>query len=73
MKLHLKRTSLLVSSLLIGGSLFAQTSDSVFTGNYVKPFSPQSAFRTWSIGLYGASVSSYTPFQGKEDWHTQKS
>ncbi|MES2277463.1 MAG: OmpA family protein [Bacteroidota bacterium] len=72
MKLHLKRTSLLVSSLLIGGKLFAQSPDSIATATYVKPFSPASSFRTWSIGVYGASVSSYTPFQGKEDWHTQK-
>lgn len=72
MKLHLNKASLLVSGLLMGSKLFAQTPDSVATATYVKPFSPASSFRTWSIGLYGASPSFYTPFQGKEDWHTQK-
>jgi OOP family OmpA-OmpF porin len=72
MKLHLKRTSLLLSGLFIGGSLFAQSPDSIATATYVKPFSPASSFRTWSIGIHGGSASNYTPFQGKEDWHTQK-
>jgi OOP family OmpA-OmpF porin len=72
MKLHLKRTSLLVTGLLMGSKLFAQSPDAATNSTYVQPFSPTSSFRTWSIGVYGASVSSYTPFQGKEDWRTQK-
>jgi len=72
MKLQLKQSLLLLSGLLTGGSLFAQSPDSVSTANYVKPFSPLNSYRTWSIGVHGGTVSSYTPFQGKEDWHTQK-
>ncbi|GAB3907802.1 hypothetical protein GCM10028826_13210 [Mucilaginibacter boryungensis] len=71
MKLQLKKTSLLVSGLIMGTKLFAQSPDSAATATYVKPFSPISSFRTWSIGIYAGSVSAYTPFQGKEDWHTQ--
>jgi OOP family OmpA-OmpF porin len=65
MKLHLKK-SLLLPALLISGKLLAQSQDNV------PPFSPESDFRTWSIGVHAGSVSAYTPFQGKEDWHTQK-
>jgi OOP family OmpA-OmpF porin len=72
MKLHLKKTSLLVSGLIMGTKLFAQSPDSVATATYVKPFSPTNSFRTWSIGVYAGSVSAYTPFQGKEDWRTQQ-
>lgn len=62
-----------MSGLLMGSTLLAQSPDSVSTANYVKPFSPVgSSFRTWSVGVYAGSVSTYTPFQGKEDWHTQK-
>lgn len=69
MKLHLKQ-SLLVTALFVSGKLFAQSPDAVT--NNVLPFAPKSDFRTWSIGVHAGSVSAYTPFQGKEDWHTQK-
>lgn len=69
MKLHLKK-SLLLSTLLLSGGLLAHAQDGAM--NNVPPFSPESDFRTWSIGVHAGSVSSYTPFQGKEDWHTQK-
>jgi OOP family OmpA-OmpF porin len=72
MKLQLKKSLLLASTLLITGKLLAQTPDVDTPPNYVTPFSPESAYRTWSIGIHGGSVSNYTPFQGKEDWHTQK-
>jgi len=72
MKLQFKHTLLLASTLLIGGKLFAQSPDAGTPPNYVTPFSPESAYRTWSIGIHGGSVSNYTIFQGKEDWHTQK-
>lgn len=72
MKSHLRKSLLLASTLLIGGNLFAQAPDAAAPANYVAPFSPESAYRTWSIGVHAGSVSSYTPFQGKEDWHTQK-
>jgi OOP family OmpA-OmpF porin len=71
MKLQLKRSSLLLSGLLMGGKLFAQTPDSVATATYVKPFSPQSAFRTWSVGIHAGIMSGYSPFLGNKDWQTQ--
>lgn len=72
MKLQLKNSLLLASTLLISGKLLAQAPDAGTPPNYVTPFSPESSYRTWSIGIHGGSVSNYTPFQGKEDWHTQK-
>jgi OOP family OmpA-OmpF porin len=51
MKTNLKKASMLLTGLLVSGSLFAQT-DSVDTKNYVKPFSG-GPFRTWSIGVHG--------------------
>jgi OOP family OmpA-OmpF porin len=72
MKLQLKRSSLLLSGLLMGGKLFAQSPDSVATSTYVKPFSPESAFRTWSIGIHGGAVTGFSPFLGNKDWQTQK-
>jgi len=48
MKTNLKKASLLLTGLLAGSSLFAQT-DSVNTTNYVKPFSG-GPVKTWSIG-----------------------
>lgn len=72
MKTTSKKTALLIAALMAGSKLFAQTTDSVHTANYVPPFSPESSFRTWSIGIHGGSVSGYTPFRSKDDWHTDK-
>ncbi|EHQ28630.1 OmpA family protein [Mucilaginibacter paludis] len=68
MKLNFKKTSLLLSSLMAGGALFAQTPDSTQTKNYVEPFSPGSAFRTWSIGINGGVLTPFTIFNGKQDF-----
>jgi len=65
-----KKTVLLAAALLAGTQLFAQTTDTLNTTNYVRPFSPENSFRTWSIGVHAGSVSGYTPFRGKDDWHT---
>jgi OOP family OmpA-OmpF porin len=65
MKTNLKKAALLVTGVLLGGSVFAQTTDS---GNidYVKPFSPVSSFRTWSIGVGAGVLSPYTIFKNKQ-------
>jgi OOP family OmpA-OmpF porin len=60
MKTNLKRASLLVSGLLVGTKLFAQQADTSKTAsNYVQPFAPGNAYRTWSIGVNGGVL---TPF-----------
>jgi OOP family OmpA-OmpF porin len=71
MKSNLKKAGLLLTGMMMGGSLFAQTPDSLGNSkNYVKPFSGGDAFRTWSIGLQGGILTPYTIFQGKEDYAT---
>ncbi|RCH55970.1 OmpA family protein [Mucilaginibacter hurinus] len=60
MKLHLKKASLLLSSVIMGGNLFAQ--DTTSTLNYVKPFSEEGAFRSWSIGVHGGMLTTHTIF-----------
>jgi len=61
MKSNFKKASLLFAGILTGGALFAQTTDTshVSTG-YVKPFSGDNAFRTWSIGISGGVLTPYT-------------
>ncbi|WP_295798662.1 DUF6089 family protein [Mucilaginibacter sp.] len=62
MKSNFKRASLLVTGLLVGGKLFAQSPDTTraTTTDYVKPFSSEDSFRTWSIGVSGGILSPYT-------------
>jgi len=64
MKSILKKTAILFTGILMGGSVFAQAPDS----NYVKPFSGADAYRTWSIGINGGILTPYTIFRGKEDF-----
>jgi OOP family OmpA-OmpF porin len=64
MKSILKKATILVTGVILGGSAFAQTPDS----NYVKPFSGSDAFRTWSIGINAGVLTPYTIFRGKEDF-----
>jgi OOP family OmpA-OmpF porin len=68
MKINLKKAGLLLSGVVIGSKLFAQTPDSLDTKNYVQPFS--GGFRTWSVGLHGGMMSPYTIFRGHEDYKT---
>jgi len=68
MKLHLKKTGLLIAGLTMGSQLMAQTTDS--TKNYVQPFSGGSPFRTWSVGLQAGMSSINTLFQDKGDYVT---
>jgi OmpA-OmpF porin, OOP family len=66
MKPNFKRTALLLTGLLAGGKLFAQTPDTTkLQSDYVQPFS-HDAFRTWSIGVNGGLLTPYTIFGMKE-------
>ncbi|RYY35937.1 MAG: OmpA family protein [Sphingobacteriaceae bacterium] len=60
MKSHLKKASLLLTGVLVGGKLLAQTPDSVgvTSNNYAQPFTGD--LRTWSIGIHGGLLSPYT-------------
>jgi OOP family OmpA-OmpF porin len=73
MKTNLKKASLLLTGLLVGGSVFAQT-DSVDTKNYVKPFSG-GPVRTWSIGVHGGLLTPFTIFgaNGRQDFRQPQS
>lgn len=70
MKSIFKKLALVATGVLIGSAGFAQSTDS--NANYVKPFSGDDAFRTWSIGIGGGMLSSYTLFGGKQDFKTIK-
>ncbi|MGF7037305.1 OmpA family protein [Mucilaginibacter lappiensis] len=69
MKSNLKKTTLLLTGLMVGGKLFAQTPDTT-ANDYVKPFSGGSNFRTWSIGVHGGMLTPYTIFgtNGRQDF-----
>ncbi|RVU00841.1 OmpA family protein [Mucilaginibacter limnophilus] len=59
MKSHLKKASLLVTGIMVGGKLMAQTPDTTgSSSNYAQPFSGD--LRTWSIGIHGGLLSPYT-------------
>lgn len=61
MKLNFKKASLLFTGILVGGKLLAQAPDtSRASGDYVKPFSGDGAFRTFSIGINGGLLTPYT-------------
>lgn len=62
MKSKFKKASLLLTGIMVGGKLFAQTPDSTMTNkNYVQPFS-HGGLRTWSIGIEGGLLTPYTIF-----------
>ncbi|HEY4194373.1 MAG TPA: OmpA family protein [Mucilaginibacter sp.] len=69
MKSNLKKAALLITGILAGGQLFAQTPDTTKKAiqpynDYVKPFSPENAYRTWSIGVNTGVLTPYTIIQG---------
>jgi OOP family OmpA-OmpF porin len=75
MKSNLKKASLLLTGLLAGGQLFAQTTDTTkASADYVKPFSGDDAFNTWSIGVSGGILTPYTVFGSnrKQDFTSPK-
>lgn len=69
MKCNFKKAVLLFSGIIAGGQLFAQTPDTTqgtqTNINYVKPFSPESSFNTWSIGVNVGVLTPYNILQGK--------
>src|SRR3569833_2027589 len=69
MKFNLKKTALLFTGVVASCQLFAQkapdsTKTIQSTTNYVQPFSPENAFRTWSIGI---NVGVLTPYNFTQD------
>jgi OOP family OmpA-OmpF porin len=68
MKSKLKKATLLLTGILVGGKLFAQTPDSttMMSKDYVKPFSSGDAYRTWSIGINGGLLTPYNILGMKE-------
>lgn len=62
MKSKFKKATLLLTGIMVGGKLFAQTPDSsAMNPNYVQPFS-SGHLRTFSIGFEGGLLTPYTPF-----------
>ncbi|OOQ62171.1 OmpA family protein [Mucilaginibacter pedocola] len=73
MKTNLKKASMLLTGLMVGSKLFAQTPDTTgTTKDYVQPFSGGDSFRTWSIGVHGGVLTPYTIFgtKGQQDFRT---
>jgi OOP family OmpA-OmpF porin len=72
MKPNFKKVTILLTGLMVGGKLFAQTpmADTSSTKDYVKPFSKSSSFRTWSIGVNAGILTPYSLFNpsGKQDF-----
>lgn len=63
MKTNLKKASLLLTGVMIGTKLFAQSADTSATAkDYVKPFSGGGELRTWSIGVHGGLLTPFTVF-----------
>lgn len=62
MKSKFKKATLLLTGIMVGGKLFAQTPDSsAMNPNYVQPFS-SGHLRTFSIGFEGGLLTPYTMF-----------
>ncbi|HEY2583470.1 MAG TPA: DUF6089 family protein [Mucilaginibacter sp.] len=66
MKPNFKKATLLLTGILAGGRLIAQTPDTSHVSHphtdYVKPFSGDDAFRTWSIGVNAGILTPNTLF-----------
>jgi OOP family OmpA-OmpF porin len=63
MKSNLKKPTLLLTALMVGGKLFAQSPDTTASSyDYVKPFSGGDKLRTWSVGVHGGMLTPYTIF-----------
>jgi OOP family OmpA-OmpF porin len=70
MKTILKQAAFTITGVLLGTCAFAQSVAP--DANYVKPFSGDGAFRTWSIGVNVGILSTYTPLQNnsRQDFMT---
>ncbi len=66
MNLNFKKAALLITALIAWSQLFAQTPDPTKTAtifnDYVKPFSDDDAFRTWSVGVGAGALSTNSIF-----------
>lgn len=67
MKLNFKKATLVITGSLLCGSVFAQTTDQNTGSEYVKPFSGNDSYRTWSIGVNGGLLTPYTIFRGSHE------
>ncbi|QEC75076.1 OmpA family protein [Mucilaginibacter ginsenosidivorax] len=76
MKTNLKKATMLLTGLMVGSKLFAQTPDtSAAAKDYVRPFSGGDKLRTWSIGVHGGLLTPFTVFgsNNKQDFtHPQE-
>ncbi|MES2428347.1 MAG: DUF6089 family protein [Bacteroidota bacterium] len=66
MKTNLKKAALIATGVLLSGGVFAQTTDSG-NSDYVKPFSPVTSYRTWSIGVGAGILTPYTIFRSSKN------
>jgi OOP family OmpA-OmpF porin len=67
MKLNPKKTTLLLTGILLGGRLFAQTTaDSTAAKDYVVPFSGSKMLNTWSVGVSGGITTMYNILSTKD-------
>ena len=74
MKSKFKKASLLLTGVMVGGKLFAQTPDTSMmkmdNSNYVQPFS-HGGLRTFSIGFEGGLLTPYTFLSpGQQDYRS---
>jgi OOP family OmpA-OmpF porin len=62
MKSNFKIACLIAANMFFAGKLFGQAADTTAAANsdYVKPFSHASAYRTWSIGVNGGIMSTFS-------------
>jgi OOP family OmpA-OmpF porin len=68
MKSNLKKASLLLTGILVGSKLFAQAPDTTRAmSDYIKPFSNDGAFRTWSIGVSGGGFNTIYYYRFKQE------
>ena len=75
MKSKFKKATLLLTGIMVGGKLFAQTTPDtagtkMMNSDYVQPFS-NGGFRTFSIGFEGGVLTPYTIFgPNKQDYRS---
>jgi OOP family OmpA-OmpF porin len=65
MSYNFKRTIFLAAALLLSATAFAQDADTTATApkfDYIQPFSPVGAYRTWSIGFNTGIMTTYNVF-----------
>ncbi len=62
MNFRLKISTLLGLAVFTYGQVSAQTPDTTLYKTYVQPFSPESAFRTWSVGFNVGAFTTNTLF-----------